>query len=125
MMCVLAYRLATYALPFAIALAAMRFAYDTGAGIIGAGLVGVVAGMVSFAILVLAFAVLRAPILRIAVALIFATPAAIAGYALVQGLTAEIVPSPVWRQIFSAIGAITIGISALARLAAPLSPGSE
>lgn len=125
MLCVVAYRLATCALPFAITLAATRFAYDTGAGLVGAGLVGVVARIASFAILVLAFAVLRAPILRIAVALIFATPAAIAGYALVQGLTAEIVPSPIWRQIFSAFGAITIGVSALARLAVPLSSDSE
>jgi hypothetical protein len=124
-LCVIAYRLATYALPFALALAATRFAYGTGAGIIGAGLVGFLAGVASFAIVVMLFATLRAPILRIAVALIFATPAVLAGYALVHGLTAEIVPSPIWRQIFSTIGAITIGVSALARLAAPLPPDSE
>ncbi len=44
MMCVLAYTLAIYALPFMLALAAMRFAYGTGAGRIGAGIVGIVAG---------------------------------------------------------------------------------
>ena len=32
MMCVLAYTLAIYALPFMLALAAARFAYGTGAG---------------------------------------------------------------------------------------------
>lgn len=124
-LCVIAYRLATYALPFALALAATRFAYGTGAGILGAGLVGLAAGIASFAIMALLFATLRTPVLRIIVALVFATPAVVAGYALVHGLTAEIVPSPVWRQIFSTIGAITIGVSALARLAAPLSPDSE
>ena len=45
MMCVLAYTLAIYALPFMLALAAMRFAYGTGAGWIGAGIVGIVAGL--------------------------------------------------------------------------------
>jgi len=40
----LAYTLATYALPFMIALEAARFAYSTGAGWIGAGIVGLVAG---------------------------------------------------------------------------------
>ncbi len=68
MMCVLAYTLAIYALPFMLALAAMRFAYGTGAGWIGAGIVGIVAGVASFGILTLLFAMLRAPILRVALA---------------------------------------------------------
>ncbi|WP_113253811.1 hypothetical protein [Bosea sp. UNC402CLCol] len=33
------------------------------------------------------------------VALIFAAPAAVAGYALVHGITKEAVPSDIWRQI--------------------------
>ncbi len=125
MLCVIAYRLATYALPFALGLAATRFAYGSGAGIIGAGLVGLIAGMASFAVMALLFATLRTPILRIALALVVMTPAVVVGYALVHGLTAEIVPSPIWRQIFSTIGAISTGVSALARLAAPLSPDRE
>ncbi|WP_319799164.1 hypothetical protein [Nitrobacter sp.] len=125
MLCVITYRLATYALPFALGLAATRFAYGSGAGLLGAGLFGLVAGMASFAVTVLLFATLRTPILRIAVALIFTTPAVVAGYALAHGLAAEIVPSPIWRQIVSTIGAISTGVCALARLAAPLSPDRE
>jgi hypothetical protein len=105
--------------------AATRFAYGSGAGFFGAGVVGLVAGMASFAVMVLLFATLRAPVLRTTVALIFTAPAVVAGYALVHGLTAEIVPSPIWRQIFSAIGAISTGVCALARLAAPLSADNE
>lgn len=115
-MCVLAYTLAIYALPFMLALAATRFAYGTGAGWLGAGLVGLAAGAASFGILL--FAVLRAPILRIALALIFAAPAAIAGYALVHGVTAEAVPSPVWRQIFCLTGGAVVGAAAVMRLVA-------
>ena len=121
MLCVLAYRLATYALPFMAALAAFRFAHDTGAGIVGAALVGLVVAALSFAILAFLFAAVRAPILRLAIAVIFAAPAAIAGYALVNGIAAEIVPSPIWRLVFSVIGAVAVSLSALARLAAPLS----
>lgn len=53
-------------------------------------------------------------------ALLFAAPAAVAGYALVHGITKEAVPSEVWRQIFCVLGAIFVGVSALMRLAAPL-----
>lgn len=59
----------------------------------------------------------RAPILRLVVALIFAAPAAVAGYALVHGITREAVPSEVWRVIFCLIGGSVTGLSALMRLA--------
>lgn len=121
MLCVLAYTLATYALPFMLAVAVARFAYETGAGLIGAGLVGFVAGAVSFGVLSVLFAAMRTPFLRIAIALIFAAPAAVAGYALVHGVAGELVPSPVWRAISCVIGALATGLSALARLAAPVS----
>lgn len=119
MLCVLAYRLATFALPFMLAIEAARFAYGTGAGWIGAGIVGFCAGVVSFGILAVLFATLRAPILCFAVALIFAAPAAVAGYALAHGIAREAVSSEIWRQIFCIAGGIFVGCSALARLADP------
>lgn len=119
-LCFVAYTLATYALPFMLGLTAARFAYDTGSGLIGAGLVGLAAGAVAFGVLVFLFASLRPPILRLVVALIFAAPAAMAGYALVYGVTHEAVPSEIWRQIFCIIGAMFVGVSALMRLSAPL-----
>jgi hypothetical protein len=119
MMCVLAYRLATHALPLMLTLEATRFAHDTGAGWIGAGIVGLFAGIASFGVLAFLFATLRVPILRIAVALIFAAPAAIAGYALVHGVTHEAVHSEIWRQIFCIAGGAFVGCSAFARLAYP------
>jgi hypothetical protein len=116
---VLAYRLATFALPFMLTLEVARFAYATGAGWIGAAIVGFFAGVAAFGILAFLFATLRAPVLRLAVAVIFATPAAVAGYALVHGVTREAVPSEIWRQIFCIAGGIFVGCSALARLADP------
>jgi hypothetical protein len=73
---------------------AAQFSYQTGAGFIGAGLVGFVAAV---GVLALLFDTLRAPILRLIVALVFAAPTAIAGYALVHGVTKEAVPSEIWR----------------------------
>lgn len=119
LLCVVAYTLAVYALPFMLGLTAAQFAYQTGSGLIGAGLVGLVAASVAFGILALLFDTLRQPVLRLIVALVFAAPAAVAGYALVHGVTREAVPSEVWRQIFCIIGGGFVGVSALMRLATP------
>lgn len=120
LLCVAAYTLAIYALPFMLGLTAAQFAYQTGSGLIGAGLVGLVAAGAAFGILALLFDTLRQPVLRLIVALIFAAPAAVAGYALVYGVTKEAVPSEVWRQIFCIIGGGLVGVSALMRLAVPV-----
>tara|TARA_R110002020_G_scaffold58354_2_gene159928 strand:+ start:359 stop:775 length:417 start_codon:yes stop_codon:yes gene_type:complete len=122
---VLANTLAVYALPFMLAVEAARLAYATGSGLIGAGLFGLVAGATAYGLLVFVFASLRSPVLRLIMALVFAAPAAVAGYALVHGVTREAVPSEVWRQIFCIIGAIFVGISALTRLSAPLDTKSS
>lgn len=116
-LCVLAYTLAVYALPFMLAVTAAQFAYHTGAGFIGAGLVGFVAAVAAFGVLALLFDTLRSPILRLIVALVFAAPAAVAGYALVHGVTKEAVPSEIWRQTFCIIGSAFVGVLALLRLA--------
>jgi hypothetical protein len=116
-LCVVAYTLATYALPLMIGFAAARFAYHTGSGLIGASLVGLFAAAAAFAVFSVLFATLRSPIPRLIVALIFAAPAAIAGYALVHGVTYESIPSAIWRQIFCVVGGALVGLSALMRLA--------
>ncbi|WP_323715684.1 hypothetical protein [Paracoccus aminovorans] len=115
---VLACRLAIYALPFMLGLTAAQFAYQTGSGLIGAGLVGLFSAGVAFGILAVLFETIRTPIIRMIVALIFAAPAAVAGYALVYGITKEAVPSEIWRQIFCIVGGGCIGMAAWMRLAA-------
>lgn len=115
---ILAYWLAIYALPFMIGLAVARFAYETGAGPVGAGVAGLLAAVGSMVLLILALAVLKSSLLRLTMVFIFIIPAMIAGYALVNGLTHELVPSAIWRQVFGIAGGILIGLSALARLTA-------
>lgn len=116
-LCVLAYTLAVYALPFMLSVEVARWAYASGSGLIGAGLVGLVAGAAAYGLLIVLFMAVRPPILRLVVALVFAAPAAVAGYALVHGITREAVPSEVWQTIFCLIGGGVTGLSALLRLA--------
>lgn len=123
-LCVVAYTLAIYALPFMLGVTAAQFAYQTGSSFIGAGLVGLVAAGAAFGILALLFDTLRPPILRLIVVLVFAAPAAVAGYALVHGVTKESVPSEIWRQIFCIVGGGFVGFAALLRLAVPQSTKS-
>ncbi|WP_235527080.1 hypothetical protein [Sphingopyxis sp. 113P3] len=123
-LCVLAHTLTVYALPFMLGLTAAQFAFQTDSGLIGAGPVGFVAAVAAFGILAFLFDTLRPPIRRLIVALVFAAPAAVAGYALVHGVTQESVPSEIWRQIFCIIGGGFVGVSALLRLAAPAGTAS-
>lgn len=117
LLCVIAYRLAVYALLFFIWLAAAQFAYQAGACLIGAGLIGLFSAGVAFGVLAGLFETIRTPVIRLIVALIFAAPAAVAGYALVYGVTKEAMPSEIWRHIFCIVGGGFVGMSALTQLA--------
>ena len=76
--CWLLFTLAVYAVPFAASLTAGLAAFHSGAGVIGALVVGIVAGTITLGAGQVAFAVARSPLIRTAVALLFATPAAVA-----------------------------------------------
>ena len=64
----------------------------------------------------------RSTVVRLAVALLFAAPAAFAGYHLVFGLSHIGGAHGVWQQIFAAFGSVAIGVAALMRLATPIIP---
>jgi hypothetical protein len=71
----------------------------------------------------IAFAIVRSPLIRVAIALLFAVPAAIASYHATLGLAQIGVPSEGWREAFAMIGAVIVGGTAWARmtlLAAPV-----
>jgi hypothetical protein len=126
--CWLIFTLAVYALPFFVGLTAGMAAFDGGAGVIGALLVGIVVGALTLGVGQIAFAVVRPLLLRASIAAVFAIPAAIAGYHAVLGLSQIGVPSLVWREIFAWIGALFIGGTAWARMTVfaeplPLRPG--
>ena len=101
--CWLLFTLAIYALPFFAGLTAGLAAFHGGAGVLGALAVGAAAGIATLIAGQLAFAATRSIIIRAAVALLFAVPAAIAGYHATLGLAEIGVPSQSWREAFAAI----------------------
>jgi hypothetical protein len=114
--CWLIFTLAVHALPFFVGLTAGMAAFHGGAGVLGALLVGVIAGALTLGAGQIAFAVVCPLPLRAAIAAAFAIPAAIAGYHAVLGLSQIGVPALIWREVFAWIGAIFIGGTAWARM---------
>ncbi len=114
--CWLLFTLAVYALPFFASATAGLAAFHGGSGVIGALAIGVLAGGVTLAIGRIAFATARTPVVRAAIALLYAAPATIAGYHATLGLTLVAVPSEGWREAFAVAGAILVGATALARM---------
>jgi len=112
----LAFALATYALPFFVGLSAAQWAYGTGAGLLGAAMIGLVAAGAAYTVLALALAATRSNLVRAVLALAFVVPAGIAGYHLIHGVAALTTPSEAWRQVFAWIGAVAVGGAAGFRL---------
>lgn len=71
LLCILAYNLAVYALPFRLGLTLAQFAYGIGPGLIRAGLVGLFSAGAAFGILAGLFETIRSPVIRLIIALIF------------------------------------------------------
>ena len=115
-LCWALFTLAVYALPCFAGVTAGLAAFHSGAGVIGALVVGVVASALTLAAGQLAFALSRPPFIRAAIALLFAVPAAIAGYSSTLGLAQIGVPSAGWCEAFAIIGAILVGCTAWARM---------
>lgn len=114
--CWLVFTLAVYALPFFVALNFFMMALHGGAGILGAPLVAIAGGGITFAIGPTAFAMTRSVIIRAIIAALFAVPATLAGYQAVFAMSQIGVPSLLWREIFAALGAVLIGGTAWTRL---------
>lgn len=116
MACIAAYNFAIYALPFMVGLTAFQWVYATAAGFFMSGLAAIGAALLSigFVIAILGFA--KNPALRFAALAIFAIPAAIAGYALVYGITKNAVDSAVALNILGGAGGLFIGVAAMLNL---------
>ena len=121
-LCWLLFTLAVYALPFYAGLTAFFGAYHSGAGVMGAILVGVLAGAATLMVGQFLFASTRSLVARGAIALLYAVPAAVAGFYMTFGLSRIGTPSLIWSDVFAVLGAICVGGTALVRLAAMASP---
>ena len=115
-LCWLLFTLAIYALPCFASVTAGLAAFHSGAGVIGAIFIGALAGTATLMAGQIAFAATRSLFVRTAIALLFAAPAAVAGYHATLGLAQIGVPSEAWRQAFAIIGAIFVGGTAWGRM---------
>jgi hypothetical protein len=124
--CWLVFTFAVYALPFSASVTAGLAAFHSGAGVVGAIVVGIIAGAVTLGAGQLALAAAGAPLIRVAIALLFAAPAAVAGYHSTLVVAHIGVSLQGWREAFAIIGAILVGGTAWGRMtlrADPLGSG--
>jgi hypothetical protein len=119
-LCWLFFDLMVYVLPAWVGIAAGFAAYYTGAGVLGAWIVGFFTG---FLTLVGGWAVIktsRSPVIQASVVLVFVIPAACMGYSGTLDFVRWLeVPSVVWQQVYALFGAFMVGGTTLARLTDP------
>ena len=123
--CWLLFNLAVFALPFFAGVTAGMSALHSGAGPLGAVAGGIVAGVATLIVGQLALTFAPSALVRIAIALLFALPAAVAGYNAAHGIVALTLSSEGWRQAFATFGAIIVGVTAFARMMQPIIPTPE
>ncbi|WP_426420861.1 hypothetical protein [Bradyrhizobium genosp. A] len=114
--CWLGLVLAVYALPYFVALSAGLVAVHAGASIASAAPVAILAGAVTVLIGQTALIWARSSFVRAVIAAAFTVPAAVAGYHLAHGLSQIAMPSPLWQDIFSWMGAFAIAGMAWRRI---------
>lgn len=113
----LLFRLATYALPVAAGISLAFWMRDHDYGYLAAILGGFAAGVAVLIIGQFLFTIIRSPIVRLAIALLFAIPAGIAGYHAVLGVVGLAIDPGVMRSSLSWIGGGIIAVAAWIRLA--------
>ena len=116
-LCWLLFSLAVYALPFFVAVTVGYYAFENGAGPIGAIAVALFAGAVALILGQVAFATIRSPTIHLAIDALYALPAGVAGFHAVKGLSQTGGAGETWTLIFASIGAIIVGATAWVRIA--------
>jgi hypothetical protein len=122
--CWLLFTLAVYALPFYAGLTAAFAAYNHGYGVLGSGLIAIVVGAGVLALGQLLFAAVRIPILRACIALVFAIPAAVAGYHATLGIAHICLSAGTLSQVLAYVGATLVGGTAWSRMAIFIPPAT-
>ena len=114
--CVMAYNLAIYALPVMAAITAAQYAWGAGAGVLMSGFAAIGAALLSIALVIVVLGFAKNPVLRLIALALFAVPAVIAGYALVYGITKNVIDSGIALNLLGGIGGLVIGVAAIINL---------
>lgn len=115
-LCWLLFTLAVFALPFFVGVNAGMWAMNSGAGWLGAILVGALAAGFTFGAGQLLLGTVRPLWAKLAIALVFVAPAVVAGYHATRGMAKHFMPSESWQIAFSIIGAVAVGFAAFLRI---------
>lgn len=124
-LCWLLFALAVHALPFFAGISAGLAAYHVGSGPLVAMIIGVIAGSAVLFVGQIAFATLRSPVIRISLGLLFAVPAAVAGYHAARGLAHLVGPAEVWCEVVAIVGATIVAATAFMRMWLSSLPDAE
>ena len=122
--CWLLFTLAVYALPCFVGMTAAFAAYHHGYGVLESGVIGTPAGALTLAAGQFLFAWVRVPLLRAGIALLFAAPAAVAGYYATLGIAHIAMPHDTLSTVIAIIGAALVGATAWARMAINVPPAA-
>ncbi|WP_066779598.1 hypothetical protein [Sphingomonas sp. CCH5-D11] len=117
-LCWLLFHLAALALPLVAGISAAMLAYESGAGLLGAGIVGFLVGVVTLSIGQVLFSQARSPVLRALTAAMFAAPAAVAGFSVAHRIMIAGDASDPWAVTFGIVGAVVTGGVAIAKVSA-------
>ncbi|MER8505296.1 hypothetical protein [Mesorhizobium sp. M0618] len=115
-MCWLLLTLAIVALPLFVGVSASTWAFNTGAGWLGAILVGILAAGLTLGVGQILLGVISVMWAKLAIALVFVAPAIVAGYHATHGIAKHMMPSETWQIVFSVIGATAVGVTAYLRV---------
>ena len=110
---------------FFVAVTVGYYAFENGAGPIGAIAVALFAGAVALILGQVAFATIRSPTIRLAIGALYALPAGLAGFHAVKGLSETGGAGETWTLIFASIGAIIVGATAWVRIASLAGPETQ
>lgn len=113
----LLFSLAVHALPVGAGISLALWMRDHDYGYLAAILGGFTAGIALLVIGRFLFAVIRSPIVRLAIALLFVIPAGVAGYHAIESVMGIAIDPGMLLSTLSCIGGVTIAVAAWTRLA--------
>lgn len=114
--CVIAWKLAIYALPFMVGLTAFQHVSVAGGGVLISSLAAIGAALASLLLVILTLGFAQNAVLRLMALAVFAVPAVIAGYAVVHGITHNVIDSSIARNLLCGASGLIVGIAAMVNL---------
>ncbi|MGY4307841.1 hypothetical protein ACVIJ6_005084 [Bradyrhizobium sp. USDA 4369] len=121
-LCWALFTLAIHAFPLFVGMTAGIHSFQAAMGSFGAIVIGFIVACCILAVGRYAFSIARGPVVRLLIGLLFAAPAACAGYHVALALAHVGIPSEWWQEPVAMLGAVAIGSTAWARMSMQTDP---